>query len=86
MKMLVWASKYGPVFVFARDPEEEARAWLYLFQQMDAMYYYTEFDSDDELCAYKAAKGGDARGAKWLLEIRSDCEYERITIEHPVQP
>lgn len=85
MKLLVWKSKYGDVLVCARDPEEEKRAWLYLFKCMDEMEYYQELD-EDEATAYRAAKRGNPMGAKWLLDIRGDYEYERITVETAVEP
>ena len=66
-------------------PKEEALAWLYLFECMDKNEYYLGLDGD-EVDAYKAAKGGSVRAVRWLLEMRIDCEYERVTIEHPVEP
>lgn len=86
MKILIWNSKHGDVFVFARDGDEEARAWLYLFKCMDDNGYYCDLDDGGEADAYKAAKEGSAKAARWLLMIRSDGEYERITIEYPMQP
>lgn len=85
MKILVWNEKHGDVLVYARTPKEEARAWLYLFKMMDGMGYYGDLEGD-EVDAYKRAKGGDAQGAKWLLGIRSDYEYERVEEEYPVVP
>ena len=85
MKILIWKSKHGDVYVYARTPKEEARAWLYLFKCMDEMYYYCDLDGD-EVDAYKAAKSGDAQGARWLIGIRSGCAYETVEIEYPVEP
>jgi len=85
MKILVWKSKHGDVMVFARDPEEEARAWLYLFRQMYEMDYYCDLEGDEPE-AYAAAKAGDAKGAEWLLQIRNGYEYEVINEEYPVEP
>ncbi len=85
MKILVWESKHGDVLVCARTPKEEARAWLYLFKCMDDNGYYCDLEGD-EPDAYKVAKEGNAKAAKWLLETRSDGEYEQVTIEHLVEP
>ncbi len=85
MKILIWKSKHGDVYMSARTPKEEERAWLYLFECMDDDGYYCDLDGD-ESTAYKDAKEGDARGARWLLLIRSGYEYETITIEHLVEP
>jgi len=85
MKILVWKSKHGDVYVYARDEEEEKRAWLYLFKCMDENRYYCDLDGD-EPAAYKAAKEGNAKAAKWLLEMRSDGEYEQVETEYPVEP
>ena len=85
MKILIWNAKHEDVLVCANDKEQEARAWLYLFKCMDDNGYYCDLE-EDEADAYMAAKEGSDRDAKRLLEMRSDYEYERITIEYPVQP
>lgn len=85
MKILTWSSKYGDTIVCARTPKEEAKAWLYIFQQMDDMDYYCDLD-EDETDAYEGAKKGDGKAAKWLLEMRIDYEYEQVTVEHAVEP
>jgi len=85
MKILIWKSKHGDVYVYARTPEEEKRAWLYLFKCMDENRYYCDLDRD-KADAYKAAKEGNAKAAKWLLEMRSGGEYEQVETEYPVEP
>jgi len=80
MKILVWKSKHGNVYVYARTPTEEGRVWFYLFECMDENGYYCDLEGD-EPDAYKAAKA-----AQWLLEIRSGYEYEQVEIEYPVVP
>ncbi len=85
MRILVWNAKHGDVLVCARDGEQEARAWLYIFKCMDENEYYCDLE-DDEANAYMAAKEGSAGNARWLLEMRSDCEYERVIVRWPVQP
>lgn len=83
-KILIWSSKYGSTFVFARNPEEENQAWLYLFRQMDAKGYYFDIE-DAEINSYVDARSGDAKAAKRLLQMRNG-RYERITTVAPVQP
>ena len=85
MKILIWKSKDGDVYVYARNPEEEKRAWLYLFKCIDDNGYYCDLEGD-EPDAYKAAKEGSATDAKWLLEMRSGYEYEQVETEYPVVP
>ena len=85
MRVLVWEEKHSTVIVSARDPDEEDRAWLYLFKAMDGMGYYSDL-GDDENDAYCGAKEGNAEDAKWLLEIRGDYEYERISVEKVIEP
>lgn len=76
---MVWESKHGNVL------EEEARAWLYIFEYMDNNSFYCDLDKD-EADAYRVAKKGNAKAAQWLLAMRSSCEYERVTTEHLVEP
>jgi hypothetical protein len=88
IKTLVWHSKYGNIVVAARDPEEEGRAWLYLFKciSQEGYYFNGEYMDGDEANAYKSAKAGDWQGAQWLLEIHSDHEYEQVTTEYVIEP
>ena len=85
LKILVWKEKHEDVMVAARDEAEEARAWLYLFKHMDEMGYYCDLDGDEPE-AYTEAKSGDWKGARWLLELRSICEYEEIEVEYITEP
>ena len=85
MRVLVWKEKHGDVLVAARDPGEEGRAWLYLFVLMDGMQFYDDLDGD-EIDAYEGAQSGDAKSAKWLLSIRGEYEYERVTVEGVIEP
>ena len=85
MKILVWSSKYGDTIICARTPEEEAKAWLYIFNCIDDMDYYIDLDKD-ETGAYEAAKKGSGKAAKWLLEMRINCGYEQVNVDHAVEP
>jgi hypothetical protein len=85
MKVLILKGKYGDTIVAARTPEEEGRAWLYLFKQIDNMGYYVDLTSH-ERDILLAARGGKAKAAKLLLDLRSDYEYEEIMVETAVEP
>ncbi len=85
MKVLIWTSKHEDVIVAARSSEEEARAWLYLFKQMDGMDYYCDLDADEKE-AYVKAKIDNAQAAKWLLSMRDGYEYEQVRVERIVIP
>ncbi len=87
-KVLIYRGKHGDCHVSARTPEEEEKAYLYLFNLMDSMGYY---DYEDSLAvveakAYVAAKAGYGRAAKWLLDCRRGCEYETVDIEWVTVP
>ena len=85
--ILIWKSKYGDVLVYARDADEELRAYKYLFDKMDEQGCY-RYLIDDDRADYDAAKRGDMHAARRLLRCRSewDYEYERIENEPPIIP
>jgi hypothetical protein len=85
--ILVWKAKHGDVFVYARDSEEELRAYKYLFDEMDELGCY-QCIKGNWITWYDAAKRGDMHQARKLLRQRSQCnhEYERIETEYPVIP
>ncbi len=85
MKILVWNDKHSEVLVWARTLKEEMRAWLYIFRQMDAMFYFFDLEGD-QADAYKAAHSGNAEAAQRLLEMRCDYQYERVLEKYPVEP
>jgi hypothetical protein len=80
MKVLIWTGNHGDVIVAAREPEEAARAWLYLFKLMDEMGYYHDLDAEEK-DAHDKSKAGNAYAARWLLSIRSDHQYEQVRVE-----
>ena len=88
IKLITWRGKHGDVHVIAHDVKEEGRAWLYLFKLMDENGFYSHDLDGDEQAAYEAAKKGSAKGAAWLLLIRSDmgAEYEGIEVDYPKVP
>lgn len=85
--ILVWKAKNSDYFVYARNPEEELRAYMLLFHKMDEAGYYSTVYGQDGL-QYDAAKRGSMQAAKNLLIRRSDLdyEYEQIYVEYPVVP
>jgi hypothetical protein len=88
MGLLIWYGKHGDVYVLARDTEEEKRAYLYLFKIMDDNCFYTCGLDGDQVDWYAKAKEGDAKAAKWLIDLRSQLgyEYERVEKEYVVEP
>lgn len=87
-KVLVFHQKDGVCCVSARDDAEEAKAYLFLFNLMDEMGYYS-YDGAlnvDEQVWYIDAKAGDARSAKWLIGARYDREYESVDVEWVTVP
>ncbi len=89
IRILIWFGKYEDVKVAARDPEEEARAWLYLFKLMKENDFYSDLETytnENEVAAYEDAKSGNWKAAKWLLKMRSGGEYETIKVEYITEP
>jgi hypothetical protein len=62
--------------VYARTPEEELRAYLYLFKIMDARGYYKNVPYLYSGQQAEAARNGDGEAAKTLLMWRSNNRYE----------
>lgn len=88
IKILVWRSKYGDVYVAARNNVELERACLCIFKMMDESNFYDyENDPDsDEAVWYKEAKAGSARSAARLIDARRYGEYEQVDFEHIMVP
>ena len=87
-KVLVWHEKHGDCHVAARTPEEELKAYLFLFKMMDDNEYYS-YDgalNADEAVWYAEAKAGDGKSAKCLISCRCDYEYESVDVEWVVVP
>jgi hypothetical protein len=87
-KVLVFHQKHGDCYVSARTPEEELKAYLFLFNLMDEMGYYN-YDgalNADEQVLYTDAKAGDGKSAKWLIDGRYGCEYESVDVEWVTVP
>lgn len=84
-KIIIWHSKHGNVYVDASTPIREKKAWLFLFDLLNKFGVYCDLE-DDEKDAYEGALKGNAKAAKWLLEMRDEYEYERVKIEYLEQP
>ena len=83
--ILILKMKHGDCPVYARNDAERDKAYLYLFNLMDGQGYYWDLDGD-EPDWYTKAKQGDTQAARWLLDLRSDYEYERIEVIYPEVP
>jgi len=85
--IIILRGKHGDYPVYARDDAEKARAFLHLFEFMDSHGFYTDVEAAQAVWRDKARKG-DAQAAEWLVDCRSDWdyEYERIEIIHPLEP
>jgi len=94
VEILVLRYKYGDICVCARDDEEKAKAYLYLFHFMAKYGFYDELvhdvtlENSDQKMYYERAVKDDAKAAQILLSIRSDhgYEYEEIDVLYPVIP
>ncbi len=81
-KVLVHKGKHGNRYIFAADEVEEGQAWLVMFRSLDEWDgFYFDLDIDEEE-AYAQAKKGSWRHAKWLLDVRSGYEYEKVDVEY----
>ena len=80
MKLLIWKDKHGNWY-WAAEKEKLNDAFLEMFKKVDESNYYAEFEGDQEQ-AYNEAKGGNAKSARWLIELRSEYEYEGYDIEN----
>ncbi len=79
--LLVHRGKHDDRYIVANNNEEEQLAWLAMFRALDEWdgYYGGGEDMDgDEQAWYEGAKAGDWQCAKWLLDYRSDYEYEHV--------
>lgn len=81
--LLTHYGKYGDRHIVANNKDEEAQAWLAMFRAMNEWdgFYYPEDMYGDEPAAYRGACEGRAGSAQWLLQLRSDYEYERVELE-----
>jgi hypothetical protein len=85
--ILAWNSKLGVLYVFARTHDEMLRAYLRIFQRMDAEGHYEGMKG----CAvgrYAKAKAGDVESAMALILIRSHLEYcgQQVRTIEPMVP
>ncbi len=80
--VLVHEGKHCNNYVVATNKEEEDLAWLAMFRLLDKYeHYYDDYMEPDEQELYEQAKRGNAKSARWLLETRTDYEYERVSVE-----
>ncbi len=81
MKLLVHEGKYGNAYIVIDDNNEDA-AWLAMFRWFDEREGFYCGLHGDQLECYNLAKAGNAKAARWLLDLRSNYEYEKVTLEH----
>jgi hypothetical protein len=79
MKLLIWKDKHGNWY-WAAEKDKLDLAFLEMFKKIDESGYYTEFEGDQKQ-AYEEAKEGKAKSAKWLIQLRTDYEYEGYDVE-----
>lgn len=85
MKILVWTTKHESLYYNASTPEQELKAFLFVFNEMDGNgdYDCCPPEGKTQKALYKKAKKGDSKAARTLLSLRSadNYEYENIVIE-----
>ncbi len=81
-KLMTHRGKNNNRHILLMDAEDEKQAWLVMFLALDTYDdCYYELD-DDQLDWYDQAKNdNDRMAARWLLESRSDYEYEEVFID-----
>lgn len=79
MKLLIWKDKHGNWY-WAAEKDKLNLAFLEMFKRVDESGYYVELEGD-QIQAYKEAKAGNAKSARWLIQLRSDYEYEGYDVE-----
>ena len=79
--LIVHRGKHGDRYILATDETEYKQAWLAMFhsiRKFDGYYEgWREWGLDQQEW-YEMAMKGDWRGALWLLDYRSDHEYEDV--------
>ena len=87
-KILVHDGKHGNTVIFCLNEEREEEAWLAMFHAIDQWtgYYDRFMDDTQELEWRDAARNGCWQSAKWLLEVRSQNEYEDVRMDSICTP
>jgi hypothetical protein len=89
MKILIWHSKGGDIYLDASTPEKESAAYLAMFKVMAEHADYGSCPPENgQEPYYEKAKAGDAEAAKKFLTIRSgrDYEYEGLSLKDVKDP
>lgn len=81
MRILVYRGKHGQEYWLADTPTRLEAAMRKLFARLDEWSCYE--DSEEGI---QKARAGDFKAIKWILERRSDCEYEEWNLEEAVDP
>lgn len=77
VRMLVCEGKYGTAYFLADTPARTVQALAAFFKQQDENGYYSEEDRKH----LAAARAGDMRAIKGILDSRQCCEYEEWSFE-----
>lgn len=86
-KLLINKGKHGDITVLIPSEDDEGEAYLALFRHFDEIEnFYCHRLCGDEIEAYAKARQGDWRSAKWLIQLRSDHEYEEVRVDWPYTP
>lgn len=83
MKILVYHGKFGDDYWLADTPEQQEAAFKKLFQGLDSFGFYN-YDSDYETVA--AARQGDRKAIRRILESRCHYEYEKWDLVEVTDP
>jgi hypothetical protein len=80
-KLLVHKGKHGDTNILIASVADEGPAWLAMFRSIDKWTGYYEYMDKHEREMYEKAKEGEGWAAHYLLDGRSDCEYEEVYLE-----
>ena len=80
-KILTNFGKHGNTQILCQNEEQEHWAWLAMFHVFDQWTRHYDDLREVELGHYHLAKDGDWKSAQFLLESRSDYEYEGVEMQ-----
>lgn len=84
MKILVWKSNYGDVYLNAED---ENKAFRYLYNELlEQGFYDISSEMGEHHFERKAAMSGNIDDIKYLLKLRKEYQYESWSLEHIIEP
>ena len=81
LQILIYHGKYGNEYWLADTPERLNAALQQLFQRLDEWHCY---EDDEEGLA--AARAGNPKAIRWILDRHSGGEYEGWDLEEAIDP